>query len=84
MASQISGYVKSDPTLGNLPTQDVTVAWFLVANPSVRGVTSTNADGFYEINILVSALMIRLSQTTCNIALLFAENGTCGQPDSQH
>ncbi len=60
--------MRSDPTLGKFPTENVQVQWFLVGHPEVKGTTSTNADGYYSVTILV-----RLARHSHNSDLLSKE-----------
>jgi hypothetical protein len=51
---QVSGYVRSAETAGNLPTKDAVVEYaFSFDGRHYRGSTLTDADGFYNLTILV-------------------------------
>ena len=51
---QVSGYVRSADTAGKLPTKDAIVEYSFTFNgKNYRGSTLTDADGYYELNILV-------------------------------
>jgi hypothetical protein len=51
---QVSGYVRSAPTAGKLPTKEAIVEYsFEFGGRSYRGSTLTDADGYYELSILV-------------------------------
>jgi hypothetical protein len=52
---QVSGFVRSAPTAGKLPTKEAIVEYSFTFNgKSYRGSTLTDADGYYELSILVS------------------------------
>ena len=54
---QVSGYVRSAPTAGKLPTKEAIVEYSFTFNgKSYRASTLTDADGYYELSILVSLL----------------------------
>jgi hypothetical protein len=56
---QVSGYVRSAPTAGKLPTKEAIVEYsFVFGGKSYRGSTLTDADGYYELSILVSLLTV--------------------------
>ncbi len=55
-AFQVSGIVRGSDIAGKLPTKDATISWFLVDNPQVSGITSTDADGKYEFLVQVCYL----------------------------
>ena len=51
---QVSGYVRSAETAGNLPNKGATVEYsFSFGGKNYRGSTLTDADGFYSLTILV-------------------------------
>ncbi len=43
----------SAETMGKLPTKDADVSWFLASNPTIKGGTQTDADGYFHINVKV-------------------------------
>jgi hypothetical protein len=53
---QVSGYVRSADTAGKLPVKEAIVEYsFSVEGKDYRGSTLTDADGFYNLTILVCA-----------------------------
>ncbi len=54
---QVSGIVRGSDIAGKLPTKEATISWFLVNNPHVNGITSTDEDGKYEILVQVRHVM---------------------------
>ncbi len=65
---QISGYVRSAETAGNLPSKDITVEYsFMFGGKLYRTATLTDADGYYELNILVCVFF---SLAVSSIAIL--------------
>ncbi len=58
---QVSGYVRSAPTAGKLPTKEAIVEYSFTFNgKSYRGSTLTDADGYYELSILVQLFWLQL------------------------
>ncbi len=54
---QVSGYVRSADTAGNLPAKDAIVEYsFAFGGKNYRGSTMTDADGFYSLTILVCVI----------------------------
>ncbi len=54
LLAQVTGYVRSADTAGKLPTKEAIVEYSLVyGGRSYRGSTLTDADGYYELGILV-------------------------------
>ncbi len=51
--SQVRGIIRGSDIAGKLPTKEATVKWFLVNDPTINGITATDADGFYEFVIQV-------------------------------
>ncbi len=53
---KVSGFVRSADTAGRLPTKDAIVEYtFTSDGKSYRGSTLTDADGYYELSILVGS-----------------------------
>ena len=50
---QVRGIVRGSDITGKLPTKEATIKWFLVNDPTINGITATDADGFYEFVIQV-------------------------------
>jgi hypothetical protein len=55
--SQVRGIIRGSDIAGKLPTKEATVKWFLVNDPTINGITATDADGFYDFVIQVSSLL---------------------------
>ena len=54
----MSGYVRSADTAGKLPTKEAIVEYsFTFGVKTFRGSTVTDADGYYELDILVGYLL---------------------------
>ena len=62
------------------------MSWYLVENPNVKGLTSTDANGFYEIIIMVSRLAAVTVAKDCAqlIAVVNVETWFGGNSDCQH
>jgi hypothetical protein len=55
---QVSGYVRSADTAGKLPTKEAIVEYsFTFGVKAFRGSTVTDADGYYELDILVGCIL---------------------------
>jgi hypothetical protein len=54
---QVSGVVRGSDIAGKLPTKEATISWFLVNNPHVNGITSTDEDGKYDFLVQVCHVM---------------------------
>ena len=59
--NQVSGYVRSADTAGKLPTKEAIVEYsFVFGGKSYRGSTLTDADGYYELSILVCCMTLMI------------------------
>ncbi len=65
--TQVSGYVRSAETAGKLPTKEAIVEYsFVLGGKSYIGATLTDADGFYELSILVSNIASTTAMLDCS------------------